>query len=94
MIVPSVRSPTRDADDQAHRQQAVDDALPELRFRGEILVDVQRLGVHRQAAKEDVIGFGDGAPQRMPEGHAGFEVFVVFSGHCLMPVLLKQSRPA
>jgi hypothetical protein len=42
---------------------------------------MQRLGVHRQAAKEDVIRLSQCATQGMLEGHARFEFVVEFARH-------------
>ena len=40
--------------DQPKDENPIDDALPELRMRGIIFIDMQRLGVHRQRAEHDV----------------------------------------
>jgi hypothetical protein len=81
MIVPSVNSETVKTDDQPERVQPVDQPLAELRLRGKILVDMQGLCVHRQRRKEDVVHLGDGASQRVFEGHPNFELVKIFSRH-------------
>src|SRR6266404_2339681 len=56
-----------DADHQAEREQAVDDALAELGLAGEFLVEMQRLHVHGERAEQHIVHFGHGARPGMLE---------------------------
>ena len=72
----------RDADDEAERERAVDDARAELGvLLAILLVEMQRRGVHRERAEERVVGFGDGASQRVAEHVADLEFLEIESRH-------------
>ena len=70
------------ADHQAERQGAVHDPLPELGLRAAVLlVEMQRRGVVGQRGEEHVVGFGQGAPDGVPEHLPDLKLLEVESGH-------------
>ena len=71
----------RDADHQAEREQAVDDALAELGLGGELLVEVQGLHVHGQRAEQHVVHFSDRARPGMVEHPADGEFLEIKPRH-------------
>ncbi len=73
------------ANDQAKREDPIYQPLTKLRFGGKILVDVQRLGIHRQRGEEHVIHFSDGATAVF-EFHPYFKFVKIFSGPFKTPL--------
>src|SRR5262245_23409931 len=65
------------ADDQRDRERAADDALPELARLRVLLVEVQRVGVHRQEREPDVVGLRDRATWAVLVHVADREVLVI-----------------
>ena len=45
----------------------------------ELLIEVQRLSVHRQRGDEEIVGLGDGAGQRVREHRAHLELLEIFA---------------
>ena len=63
----------RHADHQAEREDAVDDALAEFGVLRKFGVEVQRLGIMRERAEDQVVGLRDRARDRMLENPAELE---------------------
>ena len=78
-----------DADHQAEREQAVDDALAELGLAGELVVQMQRLDVQGQRAEQHVVHLGHGARPGVFEGLAYVEFLEIQACH-LPP---RETRP-
>ena len=70
MVVPMRRVVDGDADHDAQREEAVDQRLAPLGLAGELVVDVQRLRVVRQAGEQRVVHLRDGAAHRVLERRA------------------------
>src|SRR5262249_5384594 len=76
----------RQADGDAERQQAVDQRLAEFRLGRRVEVDVQWLGIHRQAREEHIVRFRHGTAGLMAKRLPDLELLEVFPGHgCLLP---------
>src|SRR5271155_6000023 len=71
----------RYTDHQAEREDAVDDALAELGALGEFGVEMERLWVVCECAKDQVVSFRDRARDWVLEHLAGFEFLEIKSGH-------------
>ena len=79
-----------DADHQAEGEEAVDQALAELGLLGELLVEMQRLGVHRQGAEQHIVHLGDGAADRVLEDLPLFKLLEVQACHALSPCRVDE----
>ena len=74
----------RDADNEAHGEEAIHEGAFEFCFGGEIGIDVERLVIHGETAEENVIHFGQSAPEFVLDDFTDDEIFVIFSAHgCL-----------
>ena len=75
----------RHADHQPEREQAVDQRLAPLGLGGEMVVDVQRLGIERQAGEQHVVHLGHCAPDRMLQDATDYEILQIQPTHPTAP---------
>src|SRR5258705_47539 len=73
----------------AEREEAVDQRLAELGLRRRMKVDVERLGVHREAREPHVVRLGDRPAGLVPKGLSHLEVLQVLSRHVAPPDVVR-----